>query len=89
MIETEISKINNKFWIKNNKIIWGIDSKVDPKSESNKWPANILADNRIASVHGRMKFLIDSIKIIKIINGPGVFIGNKWLNILFVLINQP
>lgn len=89
MIDTAISKIKRKFWIINNGIIVGKDIKVIPSNDSNKWPANILADSRIARVHGRIKFLVVSIKIIKIIRGPGVFIGRRWINILFVFINHP
>lgn len=43
-----------------------------PKSVSKRWPAIILADNRTASVPGRIIFLIVSINTIKGINTGGV-----------------
>ena len=60
-----------------------------PRRDSSRWPASILAVNRIARVHGRIMFLIDSIITIKFINTVGVFIGTKWINILLVLIDHP
>ena len=60
-----------------------------PRSDSRRWPANILAVSRIAKVQGRMIFLIDSIKTIKFIRTVGVFIGTRWVNILFVFVHHP
>ena len=60
-----------------------------PKRDRRRWPASILAVSRIASVHGRIIFLIDSIRTIKFINTVGVFIGTRWMNILLVLIDHP
>ena len=90
IIATEISKINSIFWIINMNGIIKIKFLIEfPNKDSNRWPASILAVNRIASVHGRIIFLIDSINTIKFINTVGVFIGTKWINILLVLIDQP
>ena len=55
----------------------------------NKWPAIIFALNRIAKVHGRIKFLIVSINTIKGIKTFGVPWGTKWINILLKFLIQP
>ena len=44
-----------------------------------KCPATILAANRTDNVIGRIKFLTNSIKIIKGIKAPGVPEGTKWI----------
>lgn len=51
-----------------------------PASLNNKWPATMLAINRIAKVMGRIKILIDSINTIKGIKMTGVPLGTKWAN---------
>jgi hypothetical protein len=62
---------------------------VFPNNVNNKCPAIMLADNRTASVPGRIILLIVSIKTIKGINTGGVPCGTKWANICFVLLIQP
>lgn len=90
MKATEISNINNKFWIKIIKgIIKFIFSIDDLNNDRSKWPANILADSRIAKVHGRITFLIVSIITINLINNIGVFNGTKCLNICFEFLIHP
>ena len=70
--------MNSIFWIIN---IIGIMIKnclIDlPNKDRSRCPANIFAVNRIAKVHGRIIFLIDSIITIKFINTVGVFIGTR------------
>jgi len=56
---------------------------------NNKWPAIILAVNRIVKVMGRIIFLMDSIKIINGINTLGVPWGTKWVNIWLVSFIHP
>lgn len=60
-----------------------------PSNVNNKWPAIIFAVNRIVKVIGRIKLLIDSIKIIKGISKFGVPWGTKWINILLVVLIHP
>lgn len=59
------------------------------KSVIRRWPAIILAANRIDKVIGRIKFLIVSMHTIKIISVDGVPWGTKCENMWFVLNNQP
>lgn len=54
-----------------------------------RWPAIILAINRIAKVPGRIIILIDSIKTINDIKALGVPVGMRWASICFVLLIQP
>lgn len=61
---------------------------VEPRRQSNKWPAIILADKRIAKVIGRIMFLIVSIKTINIIKAVGVLRGTKWAKDKFVILYQ-
>jgi hypothetical protein len=49
-----------------------------PASLNKRWPATMLAINRMAKVMGRIKILIDSINTIKGINIKGVPPGTKW-----------
>jgi hypothetical protein len=58
----------------------GMKIPEDPNNESSKWPAIILAVNRIAKVKGRMSKLIVSIITIKGDRIKGVFWGVKWVN---------
>lgn len=60
-----------------------------PRRVRRRWPAIILAESRIAKVPGRIIFLIVSIQTIKGIRIGGVPWGTKWVNIWFILINQP
>lgn len=62
---------------------------VFPNNVINRWPAIILAANRIAKVPGRMIFLIVSITTIKGIRTGGVPWGTKWANMWVELFNQP
>lgn len=48
-----------------------------PKSDINRCPAIMFALSRTAKDIGRIRFLIDSIKTIKGISGPGVPIGTR------------
>jgi len=49
-----------------------------PANLNKRWPATMLAINRIARVIGRIKILIDSINTIKGIKITGVPLGTKW-----------
>ena len=51
-----------------------------PSKAINKCPAIILAVSRIASVLGRIKFLMASMSTINDIRGTGVPCGTKWAN---------
>lgn len=62
---------------------------VFPKRVSSKWPAIMLAVNRIANVPGRITFLIVSIQTIKGIRTGGVPWGTRWANIWIVLLIHP
>ena len=55
----------------------------DPSKVSNRWPATILAANRIAKVAGRIILLTVSIITITGIKNLGVPTGTKWAIILF------
>lgn len=54
-----------------------------PISVNNKCPETIFATSRILKVHGRIKFLVNSISTINLINIFGVLLGTRWANILF------
>lgn len=86
IIDTEISKINNKI-CENNiifiKSILEISWPEDPKRDSSKWPAIIFAVKRIERVIGRISNLIDSMITIKGINKAGVPWGVRWVRRLF------
>lgn len=63
----------------------------DPRRDSNKCPAIILAVSRIAKVKGRMINLIDSMITIKGIKINGVPEGVKWERkslIKFIILNK-
>jgi hypothetical protein len=74
MAETEISKINNKICdkIKSeiNKLLREVPD--EPRRVIKRWPAIILAVNRMAKVKGRINKLIVSMITIKGINKRGV-----------------
>lgn len=53
-------------------------------STISRWPAIILALNRIDKVKGRIIFLIVSIITIKGIKNIGVLLGIKWINVFSV-----
>lgn len=55
-----------------------INNPEEPSRVKSKWPAIMLAVNRIAKVRGRIINLIDSIKTIKGIRIGGVPWGVKW-----------
>lgn len=55
-----------------------IEFPVDPRRQSNKWPAIMLAVSRIAKVKGRINKLIDSIITINGIRINGVPWGVRW-----------
>lgn len=55
-----------------------INNPEDPRRVRSKWPAIILAVNRIARVKGRIINLMDSIKTIKGISMKGVPWGVRW-----------
>ena len=57
-----------------------IDWPEDPKRDSNKCPAIILAVRRIAKVNGRIISLIVSIIVINGISTTGVPCGVRWVN---------
>ncbi|KAL1493701.1 hypothetical protein ABEB36_009396 [Hypothenemus hampei] len=79
--------------------IWAIISKFNVKELSNlpdcpirvrrRWPAIIFAVSRIASVPGRMQFLIVSTITRKGSNGHGAPCGTRCANILIVLFVHP
>lgn len=61
----------------------------DPNKDKRRWPATMLAVNRIESVIGRIINLINSIKTINGIRIVGVFEGVRWVNIWLVKLIQP
>lgn len=65
------------------------DEPVFPSNVINRWPAIILAVKRIASVPGRIIFLIVSIHTINGIKIGGVPWGTKWANMWIVFLIQP
>lgn len=71
--------MKSKHWIKIilGKICTLVFCPRDPNKDNNKWPAIILAVNRIAKVRGRIISLIDSITTMKGINKIGVPWGVK------------
>lgn len=56
---------------------------VDPRRQSKRWPAIMLAVNRMARVKGRIIRLIDSINTINGISEGGVPEGVRWASKLF------
>lgn len=76
-------KRRTKESITKKKVIEKFASPWLPSRVNNKWPATILAANRIAKVPGRIKDLTVSIKTITGIKAGGVPEGTKWANILF------
>lgn len=54
-----------------------------------KWPAIILAANRIDKVKGRIKWLILSIITINGDNNKGLPSGTKWAAVILKFLNQP
>lgn len=85
IIDTAISKIKSKHWIKViiNIILNLIFCINIPNNESKRCPAIIFAVSRIASVNGRIINLIDSMITINGINKVGVPWGVKWESVLF------
>lgn len=91
MEATANSKVKSIIWVSNKKLKIKKDA-LDvwfPNKVINRWPAIMLADNRIARVKGRMIKLIDSISTIKGINKEGVLKGTKWANMFLVKLIQP
>lgn len=85
-MDTEISRINRRIWENNiifSKKILEIDCPEDPSRERSKWPATILAVNRIDKVIGRIINLIDSIITINGISKAGVPWGVRCVRRLF------
>lgn len=81
IIETEISKINNKSWVKikiERVRMLLVDCPDEPRRERSRCPAIMFAVRRIARVNGRMISLIDSIITMNGIRRGGVPIGVKW-----------
>jgi hypothetical protein len=74
MNATAISKIIKRIWVLNiiERVIILSDCPEDPISDINKYPAIILAVNRIARVIGRIINLIVSISTMKGIRIRGV-----------------
>lgn len=62
---------------------------VFPRSVISKWPAIMLAVNRMAKVPGRITFLIVSIHTMKGIRIGGVPWGTKWASMWMVLLIHP
>lgn len=79
---TATSNINNKINLIIKINITNIDTFApwDPNNVNNKWPATILAANRIDSVIGRIIFLTVSIITIMGIKNEGVPNGTRWAN---------
>ena len=77
---TATSNINNKINLVIKIIITIIDTlgPCEPNNVNNKWPATILAANRIERVIGRIIFLTVSIITIIGIKNDGVPKGTKW-----------
>lgn len=91
IIATADSKIKRRIWAvtrtdNNDKLSEG---PTPPNNVNNKWPAIMLAANRIANVPGRITFLIVSINTINGIRAKGVPWGTKWANICLVCWSQP
>lgn len=88
---TAVSKVNNRIWLKINTFsIYGFKlCPIFPNKVTNRWPAIILAVNRIAKVPGRIKFLVVSIKTRKGKRRLGAFWGTKWANICVVFLHHP
>lgn len=86
IIDTEISRINKRVCensIRFIRKILEINCPEDPRSDRSKWPAIILAVNRIDKVIGRIISLIDSIITMNGINKAGVPWGVRWASRLF------
>lgn len=79
---TATSNINNKINLIIKIIIIIIDTlgPWEPNNVNNKWPATILAANRIDKVIGRIIFLTVSIITIIGIKNEGVPKGTRWAN---------
>ena len=79
---TATSNINSKINLIIKIIIIIIDTlgPWEPNNVNNKWPATILAANRIDKVIGRMIFLTVSIITIIGIKNEGVPKGTRWAN---------
>lgn len=90
IIDTAVSNINNVINGMMDGIVLLIDDSMKFLRRSIiRCPAVMLAVNRIDNVIGRIIFLIISIKNMKFIKWVGVLRGIVWINIFFVLINQP
>lgn len=83
MIATAASRSRRRIWaeIKIKRIVVETELPEFPNSVNRRWPAIMLAARRIASVAGRIVFLIVSITTIKGIKGVGVPRGTRWANI--------
>lgn len=88
---TADSKIKSKIWdkSKNERRVFERLDPVLPRRVSKRWPAIILAANRIANVPGRIIFLTVSIRTIRGVRGPGVPAGTRWANMCLVWLIQP
>lgn len=83
MIATADSRINKANWMIIRKFTMINEREFPelPSKASNKCPAIILADRRMASVPGRIIFLTLSIHTINGIRIGGVPWGTRWANI--------
>ena len=91
MIATAASRSKRRIWAEIRIRRTGVEIELPefPNSVSRRWPAIMLAARRMASVAGRMTFLIVSITTINGIKGPGVPRGTKWANMWLVWLNHP
>ncbi len=91
MIATADSRINSKICAEINNITREVErvGPVPHNKDSSRWPAQMLAARRTASVHGRKMFLIVSISTIKGIRANGVPCGTKCANMCFVCLIHP
>jgi hypothetical protein len=78
MNDTEISRVVRINIIGVSKVpVWFNESVKFPSSVNKRWPATMLATNRMDSVIGRIKFLVISIRTIKFMSGRGVPSGTR------------
>lgn len=89
--ETAHSRINSSNWVTKRTLTIIVDNEVPvfPRRVNKRWPAIMLAVNRIASVPGRIIFLIVSMHTIKGIRTGGVPWGTRWANMCIVLLIHP
>jgi len=89
MTDTANSRMDKKTIIMGIAIIDLKEDAISPRRFINKWPAIMLAVKRIVRVIGRIKFLVISIRIIKLIRGNGVPDGRACIIMVLEALVQP